>query len=153
MESSLTDIVKLCEAEKVKSPLRLFLALAPLFKDYDLSVCGPIGEAYAEEVLGMVKAPKLTKGYDGIIADKKVQVKAKVLVRKLNSGFYVAINPNNIGFADDLLIVCIPTDGTQPYHIGPVPFAELQYKTDSVGLYRYYYNHIIEVCSKLGLNK
>ena len=151
MESCLTDIIKLCEVEKEKSRLQLFIALAPLFKDYDLSVCGPIGEAYAEEILGMIKAPKLTKGYDGIISDRKVQVKAKVLNRQLNSGFYVAINPSNFGFADDLLVVVIPVDGTKPYHIGPIAFDLLQYKIDCRGLYRYYYNHILETVQRIEL--
>ena len=35
--------------------------------DYDTSISGAIGEIYAEEVLGMVKADKGTKGIDGHI--------------------------------------------------------------------------------------
>jgi hypothetical protein len=38
--------------------------------DYDTSIAGAIGEAYAEERLGMEKAPAGEKGYDGWIAGR-----------------------------------------------------------------------------------
>ena len=49
--------------------------------DYDTSIAGALGEAYAEEVLGMEKAEAGTKGIDGIIDGRKFRLKAKHLVK------------------------------------------------------------------------
>jgi hypothetical protein len=47
-----------------------------------------IGEAYAEEVLGMEKAEAGRKGIDGIINGRKVQVKSKAPRKVYDISFY-----------------------------------------------------------------
>ena len=62
------------------SKLELILEAKAILRkcgNYDTSIAGAIGEIYAEEKLGMVKAKKGEKGYDSILNGKKLQVKTK----------------------------------------------------------------------------
>jgi hypothetical protein len=96
--------------------------------DYDTSIAGALGEAYAEEVLGMEKAEAGTKGIDGIINGRKVQVKSKAPRKVYNSlkQQYAAITHKNHGLADDLVVVLIDQD-SEITHLGPVPINKLHY--------------------------
>jgi hypothetical protein len=96
--------------------------------DYDTSIAGAIGEAYAEEVLGMEKAEAGAKGIDGIINGRKVQVKSKAPRKVYNSlaQQYAAITHKNHGIADDLVVVLIDQD-SEITHLGPVPIDKLYY--------------------------
>jgi hypothetical protein len=96
--------------------------------DYDTSIAGAIGEAYAEEKLGMEKAPAGTKGYDGWIAGRKVQVKTKAPRKAYDSlaHQYAAITHKNHGLADDLVVVLIDQD-SEITHLGPVQIDKLHY--------------------------
>ena len=96
--------------------------------DYDTSIAGAIGEAYAEETLGMEKAPAGEKGYDGWIAGRKVQVKSKA-PRKVYDSLsqqYAAISHKNRGLAEDLVVVLIDKVGGIT-HLGPIPIDTLQF--------------------------
>ena len=44
--------------------------------NYDTSIVGAVGEIYAEVVLGMKKAERGQKGFDGIIKRRRVSVKS-----------------------------------------------------------------------------
>jgi hypothetical protein len=96
--------------------------------DYDTSIAGAIGEAYAEEALGMEKAEAGTKGIDGIINGRKVQIKSKAPRKVYNSlaQQYAAITHKNHGLADDLVVVLIDQD-SEITHLGPVPIDKLHY--------------------------
>ena len=100
--------------------------------DYDTSIAGAIGEAYAEERLGMKKVPAGTKGVDGTINGRKVQVKGKSPRVKYNglAGIYAAIPHNNHGLAEDLVVVLIDKDGDIT-HLGPVPIDTLKYRENA----------------------
>ncbi len=111
--------------------------------DYDTSVAGAIGEAYAEEVLGMVKADAGAKGVDGMIDGRKVQVKCKA-PRKGYHGLsqqYAAISHKNHGAAEDLVVVMIDKYGGIT-HMGPIPIETLRY-TENARERRYPLNHLM----------
>jgi hypothetical protein len=101
--------------------------------DYDTSIAGAIGEAYAEEVLGMEKAEAGTKGIDGIIKGRKVQVKTKAPRKEYNSlaHQYAAISHKNHGLADDLVVVLIDQDG-EITHLGPVQIDKLHFTENKI---------------------
>lgn len=101
--------------------------------DYDTTIVGAIGEIYAEEQLGMVKATRGQMGYDGKIGKRTVSVKAKESDKK---GRYVTVSKVNRHSIDDLLIVVLRSDCTFE-HYGPVPFVDIEHyfnKKDQVSL-------------------
>lgn len=110
--------------------------------DYDHSIAGVIGEIYAEEILGIKKAPKGTKGYDGIINGKKVQVKTKDGKQRSDASTYVQIDPEHLKIYPDLLIVIVLLDQNgEPYCHGPVPLSAMSPSVHKQGL-RYSLNKI-----------
>ena len=100
---------------------------------YDTTIAGAIGEAYAEEVLGMVKADARTKGYDGMLNGRKLQVKAKMPreeYEKINQ-HYAAISHKNVGHADDMLVVMISPEGKLS-HLGPMAIDDMKFTKNDV---------------------
>lgn len=93
--------------------------------EYDTSIAGAIGEIYAEDVLGMVKANRGESGYDGTINGRRVQVKGKEPFAKDEKRYYVAISHKNIGKAQDLVVVLLGVHGVEG-HIGSVPIEKLK---------------------------
>src|SRR5690349_20746464 len=89
--------------------------------NYDTAIAGAIGEVYAEEVLGMEKAPRGATGYDGTLAGRRIQVKSKEHNNRPRSRSYIAIRTGKETMADDLLVVVLAGDKCE--HIGPVPIA------------------------------
>jgi hypothetical protein len=120
------------------SKLRKILAIRRELKelgDYDHSISGVIGEIYAEEILGIKKAPKGTKGYDGIINGKKVQIKTKDGKQRADSGHYAQIDPEHLKIYPDLLIVMVLVDKNgEPYCHGPVPLSAMEPSIHKQGL-------------------
>jgi hypothetical protein len=112
--------------------------------DYDTSIAGAIGEAYAEEVLGMEKAAAGTKGIDGIINGRKVQVKSKAPRKVYDrlSQQYAAISRKNRGLSEDLLVVLIDKVGGIT-HLGPVSIDALPFgENKKTGERRYPLHHL-----------
>ena len=114
--------------------------------NYDTSIAGAIGEIYAEEKLGMAKAKKGEKGYDGILNGKKLQVKTKETLTKTMSRYYVEISNKNIGCADELVVIIL-RDTEEPYHLGPLPIESIEYRQSKIGR-RYFLNKIQKVLDK-----
>ena len=114
--------------------------------DYDSSIAGAIGEVYVEEKLGMIKAPKRTAGYDGILNGRKVQVKTKECGGRDLETRYVAISKDNIGKADDLILVLLDDEEQGSIrHLGPVPIAKIRHSSNK-RQWRYRYNDIKAAC-------
>lgn len=118
--------------------------------DYDSAIAGAVGEIYAEEVLGMIKAGRGTRGYDGKIGGREVQVKSKEPLSKKESVYYVGISHKNIGKAKDLVVVILGKEGVEG-HYGPVPLERL----DSIASVRktqvrYFISKIKTICPFVG---
>lgn len=110
--------------------------------NYDISIAGAIAEAYAEEMLGMEKAPAGEKGIDGWINGRSVQVKGKApRTDYALSNMYAGINEKNYGVADDLFVLLIRPDmSLQAF--GPVAINQLSGRPHSQGHTRYYLHDI-----------
>lgn len=115
--SAIQSTSSLCRLAKVQLAYRLLVECG----DYDNSVMGAVGEVYAEEVLGMEKAPKGTKGYDGWLNGRRLSVKAKVSEAHSDSGTYVSISDKSRENVDDLVVVFVSKDGSLDRVIGPFP--------------------------------
>ena len=94
---------------------------------YD-SLKGGAGEAYAELHLAMVKAPPGTKGYDGIIDGRRVQVKMKCgtkIYSNEDSQHYVEIDKEHRdqNLVDDVLMVLVVDQTVR--HFGPAPISKI----------------------------
>lgn len=124
---------------RLKKILEIRQALKEL-GEYDTSIAGAIGEIYAEEVLGMIKAPVGTKGIDGYINGRSVQVKTKDGKARSNTQVYAGIKLNK-HLADDLVMVMI--EGVEISHVGPVPITELPYYENKTER-RYYLSKVKE---------
>ncbi len=111
--------------------------------DYDTSIAGAIGEIYAEEVLGMVKADKGTKGIDGHINGRAVQVKTKDGKPRPNTQVYAGIKLNK-HLAQDLVMIMI--EGDEISHVGPAPIDELPFYENKTER-RYYLSKLKEYLS------
>lgn len=107
--------------------------------DYDTSIAGAVGEVYAEEVLGMVKAPRGEKAIDGYINGRSVQIKTKDGMPRTDSAMYAGVRLGREAFIEDLLVVMI--DGDSVTHLGPVPLKDLPY-TENKTERRHYINKI-----------
>jgi hypothetical protein len=109
---------------------------------YDVSIAGAIAEAYAEEVLGMEKAPAGTAGFDGFLNGRKLQVKGKSprTTYALNR-HYAAIRHENDGLADDLFVLMITPETNELIEFGPVPIEGLRGYSNQTQK-RYYLHHI-----------
>jgi hypothetical protein len=108
--------------------------------NYDTSIAGAVGEVYAEEVLGMVKAPKGTKGIDGYINGRAVQVKTKEGKLRKDSATYASIRHGLENDIDDLVVIIL--NGDEVSHIDPVPLSEIPYSDHKQG--RRYFLHKIK---------
>lgn len=108
--------------------------------NYDTSIAGAVGEVYAEEVLGMVKAPKGTKGIDGYINGRAVQVKTKEGKLRKDSAIYASIRHGLENDIDDLVVIIL--NGDEVSHIDPVPLSEIPYSDHKQG--RRYFLHKIK---------
>lgn len=106
--------------------------------DYDNSVMGVVGEVYAEEVLGMIKAPAGQRGYDGILNGRRLSVKAKKHGAHSDSATYASISDKVAPHVDDILVVFVATDGSIARVIGPVALGLLKGRKER------YYVHDIE---------
>lgn len=131
MESRLTQI------------LRLRADLKRL-GNYDTSIAGAVGEIYAEEILGMEKAPRGTAGFDGFIGGRRVSVKSKEERDRPPSQTYVAVGEKHVDLIDDLLIVIL-VENSLPTHLGPVPIKDLAGRKTKSGLTRYYLSEVMRV--------
>lgn len=114
------------------------------FRDggYDSGIAGAIGEIYAIEKLGMIKAPRGTPGFDGWIDGRKVSVKTKepkVAHRTLSQQF-APVKTHLLGMADDLLVVSIADDLTITHMIAP--FNALPGRTHASGNTRFHLHDI-----------
>lgn len=114
--------------------------------NYDTSIAGAIGEIYAEEVLGMIKAAKGTKGIDGHINGRSVQIKTKDGKARSNTQVYAGIKLNK-HLAEDLVMVMI--EGDEISHVGPVPINELPFYENKTER-RYYLSKVKEYVEKNG---
>lgn len=90
--------------------------------DYDSALVGVVGEVYAEDVLGMKKAKRGTKGIDGHIKNRSLSVKAK---ESDKPGRVISIAKKWHDIVDDVLIVMLKQNG-DVVHYGPVPMAQLK---------------------------
>ena len=113
--------------------------------EYDTSIAGAIGEVYVEDVLGMEKAPRGAAGYDGVLNNRRVQVKTKERLRQSLAASYVAISNKNIGLADDLVVVYFLDDDSIK-HFGPVEISRIHYSERDMQR-RYTIKSIIEAIS------
>lgn len=104
---------------------------------------GVIGEVYAMEKLGMIKTPAHTKGIDGHINNKSVQVKTKGGKAYRDSEHYIQINCKYEEKIDLLLMVQITSTGIS--HQGPfqrsICKGRLYNKGKSI---RYYLNDLLK---------
>lgn len=85
--------------------------------DYDSAIVGVVGEVYAEEIVGMKKAPRGKTAIDGHIGTRRVSVKAKESDKQ---GRYVEISAKKRSEVDDLIIVVLRQNG-EMWHYGPIP--------------------------------
>lgn len=102
--------------------------------DYDCSFVGAIGEIYAEEKLGMIKAERHTSNIDGHINGRAVQVKSRNLPGRA-AAHYVAIRNGKWEGVDDLVVVIL--DGDDLFHYQE-PLEGLKYYQTKVER-RYYF--------------
>jgi hypothetical protein len=115
--------------------------------DYDSAIAGAVGEIYAEEVLGMVKAGRGERGYDGKIGGREVQVKSKEPFTKKESVYYVGISHKNTGKAKDLVVVLLGKEGVEG-HYGPVPLEQLEsIASTRKNQVRYFISKIRTICA------
>ena len=107
--------------------------------DFDTGLAGMIGELFAIEKLGMIKAPRGSKGFDGWINDRKVSVKTRQPTSVPSSAHYAGVKVRHVGLADDLLSISIGADRSIEYRLAP--FSEWQYaETKDGNEYRYKLN-------------
>ena len=125
--------------EKIELLNQLIQIFLKLRNDYDTGLMGAIGELYAEVKLDMQKAPRRTKGYDGLIEGRKVSVKSKEKVDKPTVA-YAYIKNNAIGLANDLLLVQMNECGELKHYLAPLD--KLSGKKVKDGT-RYYLSEII----------
>ena len=85
--------------------------------DYDSAIVGVLGEVYAEEIVGMKKAPRGKTAIDGHIGTRRVSVKAKESDKQ---GRYVEISAKKRSEVDELIIVVLRQNG-EIWHYGPIP--------------------------------
>ena len=105
--------------EKIELLNQLIQIFLNLRNDYDTGLMGAIGELYAEVELGMKKAPRGIKGYDGFINGRKVSIKSKERLDR-PSVAYAEIRDNVMGLADDLLLVQMDEHGTLIHYLAPL---------------------------------
>lgn len=94
--------------------------------DYDCQFVGAIGEIFAEERLGMIKAPRHETKIDGHINGRSVQVKTRNLPGSV-SAHYVAIANGKWDGVDDLVAVVLNPDESFTVYQGSVselPFTQ-----------------------------
>ena len=127
--------------ELLGQSIQTFLKLR---NDYDTGLMGAIGELYAEVELGMQKAPRGTKGYDGLINGRKVSIKSKEKI-DVPTVAYAEIKDNVIGLADDLMLVQMDEVGQLIYYLAP--FDNLSGRKVKGGV-RYYLSELIALKNK-----
>lgn len=139
------DIKSLIEANLTK--LETAQLLIEVLAGYDTGCAGAVGEIYAEEVLGMEKAPRGAKAIDGYIDGRSVSVKTFEFTPNFKSVSYRSVTQKNVGLCDDLLTVYPDTDGNWQ-HIGPVPFERIKFKDHKQGP-RYYLRDIVAAAGEV----
>jgi len=137
----------LAAVQSLTAQERVQLAFA-LTRDYDGRTFEALAEAWAEDNLGMTKAPRGEPGIDGALPNQRtLQVKAKKADAHVDSQTYVTLSKCALARADDLLIVFIDYDSCRVTRIvGPVAIRSL---TDRSG--RYSVSHILR--SNPGLSR
>ena len=130
--------------EKIELLNQLIQIFLNLRNDYDTGLMGAIGELYAEVELGMKKAPRGIKGYDGFINGRKVSIKSKERLDR-PSVAYAEIRDNVMGLADDLLLVQMDEHGTLIHYLAPLD--RLVGRRVNGGV-RYYLSEIIALNTK-----
>jgi hypothetical protein len=110
-------------------------------QDFDTGLAGMIGELFAIEKLGMIKAPRGSAGFDGWINGRKVSVKTRQPNNMRLSAQYAGVKARHVGLADDLLSISIREDRSIEYRLAP--FSDWQYsETKDGNEYRYKLNKI-----------
>ena len=116
-------------------------------QEFDTGLVGMIGELFAIEKLGMVKAPRGSAGFDGWLNGRKVSVKTRQPNNMKLSAQYAGVKARHIGLADDLLSISIGNDRAIEYRLAS--FAEWQYtQTKDGNEYRFKLNKITPVLWK-----
>jgi hypothetical protein len=126
------------------SPMTLERALS-FYRDFkqcgfDSGIAGAIGELYAIERLGMTKAPRGAKGFDGWINGRTVSVKTKEPKTRGLSAQFAPVRNNVLGLADDLLVVSLAEDNSISHML--VPFDKVAGRAHSSGNTRFYLSDI-----------
>lgn len=119
-----------------------------LLKEYDGSTVTAVAEIFAEERLGMRKAEKGTKGFDGTLpGGRTLQVKSKKAGAHSDSGTYITLSKPSLELADDLLIVFVDYDTCRVTRtVGPVPVARVkQIGREGNKETRYYVSDIMKI--------
>jgi hypothetical protein len=110
-------------------------------QEFDTGLAGMIGELFAIEKLGMVKAPRGSAGFDGWINGRKVSVKTRQPNNMRLSAQYAGVKARHVGLADDLLSISIQEDRSIEYRLAP--FSDWQYSETKDGSeYRYKLNKV-----------
>ena len=116
------DTNQLTRLEKAQLASRLLGEVG----EYDNAINGAVAEVYAEEVLGMKKAPRGQKGHDGTLNGRRLSVKGKKADAHSDSGTYVAIPHKCWDEVDDVLVVFIEEGtGRITRHVGPIALDDL----------------------------
>jgi hypothetical protein len=106
--------------------------------DFENCLDGVIGEMYAIERLGMIKTNARTKGIDGYINNKSVQVKTKGGKKNYrDSQHYIQIN-SNFEINIELLLMVFIKDN-QVTHRGPFERNKCVGRLNKNGTYKRYY--------------
>jgi hypothetical protein len=108
--------------------------------EFDSGIAGAIGELYAIEKLGMIKAPRGEKGFDGWINGRKVSVKTKEPKTRGLSAIFAPVRNSVLGLADDLLVVSIAEDNSVSHMM--VAFDQVVGRPHASGTTRFYLNDI-----------
>jgi hypothetical protein len=134
-----------------------FRKLVSDWGDYDHCLSGMIGEMYAEVFLGLKKAKKGTKGYDGLIGKGRTQIKTKDGSIDSDNRVYFYISEKNYESFDCLLGVRILTkernyikNTLELRHIGPISKKDLSKIEKKTKAGSRYYLHDIK---KLGFDE
>jgi len=133
------------------SKLETVQQLMKALEGYDTGCAGALGEIYAEEVLGMDKAPRGEKAIDGYINGRSVSVKTFEFTPNFKSKSYRAIRHQHVGLCDDLLVV-YPDENGNWKHVGPVPFDRIKHFEHSQNR-RYLMREILAAAEEMQSNQ
>ena len=133
---------------KCRGKLQTVFAIREFLQElgsYENSIDGLLGEVYAEEKIGMIKANANEKSIDGKIGEKTIQVKTKGGAKNYrDSQHYISLNVKNEEMVDLLLMVIIKDK--QIHSHGPCERIKITGRTQKdEKTKRYYLNDIKKV--------